>query len=297
MAAASAINDVGGSVDGVNANRGRNNLLFLFPVASVIAIALLIVVVGVVIQTWTKCIRLSQRVESTNHFSEVDDVQHTATHQTVCVARVSYCLARRKCGVILTCIFLILKLFYSVIFTLTVVTSAVRFHFRSLGDGALGPIILLERNGSHDLLRSYARDVISAAEASVAQHLADGAEKLETSGRAAKLVCSHYISEQADRVRRNIISTWSTELLDDASLSVSGLMAMFIDSQKDNVLASLKNYVQLVDDAMMTSLRPVNQRHKTFMRRLVDGHWLLYPRSLFNRSFYNKNNNNNNYYY
>jgi len=162
---------------------------------------------------------------------------------------------------------------YSLLVTFTAISAVFLFYFRSEIDH-----VTTDRRWLGELTRRAISDV----EAVSARNLEIELELAQTKLRQVPTACTRYIDDVSDVVRQSIANVTSRRRKN--STSVSGLMATVINSTLADAERRLLKYVDELDRQFQRRAHLVSVHRGRFRGRVIDSVWLLYARSLFNRS-------------
>ena len=92
-----------------------------------------------------------------------------------------------------------------------------------------------------------------------------------------------YLDDMSDLVRQSVFNVTLRHHRRNFT-SVSGLMSAIINATVADMERWMLKYVDELDNQFERRANPVRLRYKRFRHQTVNGVWLLYARSLFNRS-------------
>jgi len=140
---------------------------------------------------------------------------------------------------------------------------------------------LAERRGRQvskkGLRRSYSWHRVSERRLEVELQLA------ERRGRQAPVACTRYVDDMTDFVRQSVFNVTLRHYRQN-SISVSGLMSAVINSTVADVERWVLKYVGELEKQIERRANPVRLHQTRYRRQVTNSVWLLYARSLFNRS-------------
>jgi len=165
---------------------------------------------------------------------------------------------------------------YCLLVTFTAISAMFLFHFRSEVDHVTSGG---ERLGV--LTRRAITDVGAVSERSLEVEL----ERAEKRGYQVPAACTRYVDDLTDAVRQSVVVvTQSHQRRPRNSTSVSGLMSVVINRTVSETQRWLLKFVDELDKQFERRAVPVRLVHASFRYRVANSNWLLYSRSLFNRS-------------
>jgi len=163
---------------------------------------------------------------------------------------------------------------YSVLVTFNAVSAMFLFHFRSDIDHVTGGGQLLG-----ELTRRAVADVERVSEECVEMEL----ELAERRLRQVPVACTQHIDDTAQAVNQSIIGQNRPGRLRN-STSVSNVMSTVINSTLSEVQQRMLKYVANLDQQFERRADPVRLHHGRFRHQVANNAWLMFARSLFNRS-------------
>ena len=160
---------------------------------------------------------------------------------------------------------------YCVLVTFTVVSAVFVVHFRP-------EIDQLTSGGQR--LGNLTRLVISDVEVMSTRSLQMELELAERKGHQLPVACARYIDDMADRVRQSVANVTRRR----NSTSVSGLMSAVINSTAADAERRVLKYVGDLEKEFERRAGPARHHRRRLLGQVVNSNWLLYARSLYNRS-------------
>ena len=163
---------------------------------------------------------------------------------------------------------------YCLMVTFTAVSAMFLFHFRSdidhvtTGGQRLG-----------NLTRRAIYDVENVSERRLEMDL----EMAERRGHQVSFACARYLEEMTDIVRQSVVNVTLRHHRKN-STSVSRVMSAIINWTVADAERWAKKYVDKLDKEFERRAKPVRLYHKRLHNRIANSVWMLYARSLFNRS-------------
>ena len=163
---------------------------------------------------------------------------------------------------------------YCVLVTFTAISAMFVFHFRSEIDHVT--------SGGQRLGDMTRRAILEVEELS-ARSLEMELELAENRGHRVPVACTRHVDELTAAVQQSIVNI-TQSYQRRSSTSVSGLMSLMINSTVSDIQGRLLKYVHELDRRFGRRADPIRAVNARYRYRVVNSAWLLYPRSLFNRS-------------
>jgi len=209
------------------------------------------------------------RREKPSVTSDYDDVA-----QPCSAGSVSTVDRTRRRHLVFVAIYVGFNVVYCLLITFTAISAALLFHFRSEIDH-----VTTGGESFGELTRRTISDVeeLSVRSLEVELRLA------EKRGRAMPLACTRYIDDMTDFVRQSVVNVTRSYQRRN-STSVSGFMSVAINSTVSDVQSLVRKYVDEADKNLERRADPVRLVHSKYRLQVANSAWLLYARSLFNRS-------------
>jgi len=167
-----------------------------------------------------------------------------------------------------------LNVVYCLLVTFTAVSAVFRFHFRSEIDH-------VTTGGQR--LGELTRRTISDFEKAYERRFEMEFQLAENRGRQVPVAYTRYIDDMTDVVRQSVFNATLRHHRQN-STSVSGLMSAVINSTAEDAEKWVLKYVDELDKEFERRANPVRLHQRRVRRRIANTGWLLYARSLFNRS-------------
>jgi len=163
---------------------------------------------------------------------------------------------------------------YCLLITFTAMSAIFLVHFRSEIDHVT--------NG-RKLLGNLTRRAISGVEQVSARVLETELELAERRSQRLSLACSRHVDDMTLAVQQSILNITLRHQRRN-STSVSSAMSAIINSTLADVERWMWTYVDELDKQFERRTKPVLVGETRFHRQIANSDWLLYARSLFNRS-------------
>ena len=182
--------------------------------------------------------------------------------------------SRQKRHLVFVSIYLGCNVVYCLLVTFTAVSAVFLFHFRSEIDHV---------TAGGQVLGNLTRRAISDVDQVSARMLGMELELAERRTHQVFLACLKHVDDMTDAVRQSVFDV-SVLHRRRNSTPVSGLMSAVINSTVADVERWVLKYVDELDKQFERQADPVRLHQKRFRHEIVNSGWLLYARSLFNRS-------------
>jgi len=182
--------------------------------------------------------------------------------------------SRQRQHLVFVSVYVGFNVLYSLLVTFTAVSVIFLFCFRSEVDH-------VTTGGQR--LGSLTRRAISDVEKMSERRLEVELQLAERRGRQAPVACTRYVDDMTDFVRQSVFNVTLRHYRQN-SISVSGLMSAVINSTVADVERWVLKYVGELEKQIERRANPVRLHQTRYRRQVTNSIWLLYARSLFNRS-------------
>jgi len=182
--------------------------------------------------------------------------------------------SRQRQHLVFVSVYVGFNVLYSLLVTFTAVSVIFLFCFRSEVDH-------VTTGGQR--LGSLTRRAISDVEKMSERRLEVELQLAERRGRQAPVACTRYVDDMTDFVRQSVFNVTLRHYRQN-SISVSGLMSAVINSTVADVERWVLKYVGELEKQIERRANPVRLHQTRYRRQVTNSVWLLYARSLFNRS-------------